>query len=288
VDESIKVNGSEGPPLVLPGWTSSRVYRAPIEETPLNVREAAKLVRDALAGVHYYRWNARMLALPVAPDSSRRFRMESTGFGLALCLDDILGYDRDRFIEMERRFRAIFPQVKSIKLIPEPAYKGASDATQMVPTLNRSDGKGIYFEFVGSTKLVSASQVSDGMLLVLAYLAVLNLPEPPRVILIEEPENGIHPKRLEDVLRIVRDLVGEQKQSQVIMTTHSPYVVDLFEPQSVSLCQKGPDGCVTARRLSESKKVRDQLDVFSLGEIWTAEGDEILATPDHLAEGTGR
>ncbi len=34
---------------------------------------------------------------------------------------------------------------------------------------------------------------------------------------------------------------------------------------------------MTVRRLSESKAVREQLDVFTLGEIWTAEGDDSLA-----------
>lgn len=125
--------------------------------------------------------------------------------------------------------------------------------------------------------MVSASQVSDGVLLILAYLTVLYLPQPPRVVLVEEPENGIHPKRLQDVLRILRDLVKEQAHTQVILTTHSPYVVDLFEPNEVTLCQMEKDGSVSVCPLSKSKTVREQLDVFTLGEIWTAEGDEALA-----------
>jgi hypothetical protein len=36
-------------------------------------------------------------------------------------------------------------------------------------------------------------------------------------------------------------------------------------------------GEVSVHRLSDSKSVRDQLDVFTLGEIWTAEGDEKIA-----------
>jgi hypothetical protein len=216
------------------------------------------------------------LALPVAPDSKRRFRMEASGFGLALCLDDILGFDRDRFIALEQRFKTIFPQVRSIKLMPEPAYRAPADDPEQIPHLNRADGKGIYFEFVDRGNLVAASQVSDGMLLVLAYLTVFHLPQPPRVLLVEEPENGIHPKRLQDVLSILRELVHEQSQCQVLLTTHSPYVVDLFQPAEVTLCQKTPDGSVAVRRLSESQAVREQLDVFTLGEIWTAEGEEGL------------
>jgi predicted ATPase len=117
------------------------------------------------------------------------------------------------------------------------------------------------------------------VLLVLAYLTILHLPEPPRVLLVEEPENGIHPKRLADVLKILRDLIGQQSRTQVILTTHSPYVLDLFEPGEVSLCQKQQDGSVRVRRLSESDVVDRLGEVFTLGEIWTSEGDAALVTP---------
>ncbi len=247
------------------------------------VREVAKLVHHSLRGVHFYRWNPRFLALPVAPaDSKQQFQMDSSGFGLALCLDDILGHDREIFTDLEDRFRQIFPHIKTIRLIREPAYRAPTNESIEVPMLQNAEGKGIYFEFV-SGQQVPASQTSDGVLLVLAYLTVLYLPPPhqPRVVLVEEPENGIHPKRLQDVLKILRDLVKEQTQSQVILTTHSPYALDHFEPEEVSLCHKGEDGAVSIFRLSESQKVRELASIFTLGEIWTAEGDEALAQQDN-------
>jgi predicted ATPase len=94
---------------------------------------------------------------------------------------------------------------------------------------------------------------------------------------VEEPENGIHPSRLAEVLAILKRLVGEQERTQVVLTTHSPYVVDQFGPEQVTLCQQNEHGEVVVKRLSESAMVREQLDVFTLGEIWTAEGDEALA-----------
>ena len=129
-----------------------------------------------------------------------------------------------------------------------------------------------------------AAQASDGMMLVLAYLAILFSPKPPSLLLIEEPENGVHPRRLQEVLRILRELVSEQDRTQVVLTTHSPYVVDLFKPEEVTLCLKGADGAVTTYRLSDSKSVREQMDIFQLGEIWTAEGDEALAAPAKAQE----
>jgi predicted ATPase len=242
---------------------------------------------DSLSGVHLYQWNARFLALPVAPQADRQFQMDSSGFGLALVLDDILGYDRDRFIALEERFRQIFPDFKSIKLVREMGYRAPEDMHRAIPLLQQAEGKGIHFELALDGRVIPASQVSDGVLLVLAYLTILHLPQPPRMLLVEEPENGIHPKRLQDVMNILRELVGEQSHTQVLMTTHSPYVVDLMKPEEVSLCRKGPDGAVSVHRLSNSRTVREQLDVFSLGEIWTAEGEEAIVKAETSSGGAG-
>ena len=246
---------------------------------PAPTIEACRKVYDKLAGVQYFRWNPRTLALPVAPDSKRRFRLNSDGFGLALLLDDILGYDRKQFEELETRFRGVFPEITSIKLLRQAAYRAPIDDLELVSRLETADGKGIYFEVRGNKQLVPASQASDGAVLVLAYIAVLYSPQQPRILLIEEPENGIHPKRLGDVVQVVRELVKAQTKTQVVLTTHSPYAVSLFEAEEVTLCHK-KEGAVTVKRLSDSKLVQDLRSLFTLGEIWTAEGDEELVQ-DH-------
>jgi len=244
---------------------------------------AARRVYSALAGVQLCRWNPRFLALPAAPQERQNFWMDSSGFGLALLLDDILGFDRALFASVEDRFRGLFPHVKSIKLQREPGVAAVPEQISDLPELRHAPGKGLFFEFT-TGEVVRASQVSDGLLLMLAYLTILNLPKPPRVLLVEEPENGVHPKRLRDVLTILREIVSAQHHTQMLLTTHSPYVVDQFAPEDVSLCSLGDDGAVTLTRLSESPVVLKQLDVFTLGEIWTAEGDEQLAEKSPATE----
>jgi len=255
------------------GSMETTAYRSSRKGNPQTTQE-----RNALAGVQYFRWNPRVLALPVALDPSRRFRLEQSGFGLALVLDDFKSEQSERFAELERQFTRTFPQIRSIILKREHAYTAPTDDVEPVPVLQRAPGKGLYFKTVTGFEL-PASHASDGMLLVLAYLTVLHLPELPRVLLIEEPENGIHPKRLEEVINILRELIKEQSHTQVILTTHSPYLVDLFDPSEVTLCLRQDDGSVAVRRLSESKEVQEQMDIFTLGEIWTAKGDEGLAEP---------
>jgi predicted ATPase len=230
-----------------------------------------KPTHDALARLHLYKWVPNHLSLPVTFNLSGRFSMELSGFGLSTFLMDILGEDDVRFGELVARFHKIFPDVARLRLRREAAYTSWREQQPAAP------GWALYFELANSGLILPAWQASDGLLLVLAYLAILYSPQPPRLLLVEEPENGIHPLRLAQVLDILKELVKEQNQTQVILTTHSPYVVDRFKPEEITLCLKGTDGAVTTRRLSESKPVREQIDIFQLGEIWTAEGDEALA-----------
>ena len=171
------------------------------------------------------------------------------------------------------------------KPVRQAAFRSTADERELVSQIAQADGKGLYFELAGTKQQAPASQVSDGILLILAYLAVLYSPQPPRLLLVEEPENGIHPRRLREVIEILRQLVSEQSRTQVVLTTHSPHVVDLLAKEEVTLCTKDSTGEVRLTRMADSRNVQEQLSIFTLGEIWTAEGDEDLAR-DHLATGT--
>lgn len=96
----------------------------------------------------------------------------------------------------------------------------------------------------------SPNEVSDGILLFTALLAILHLPEPPQVILLEEPENGIHPRRLAEIVSLIRRL-AEEKEVQFFITTHSPIILDQFQdaPECVLVFDK-VDGVSKVRNLS--------------------------------------
>lgn len=245
----------------------------------------AREVTDLLKGVQRFRWDPRMLAMPAAPDSKRRYRLEPNGFGLARCLDELLGTDRATFTTLENRFREIFPDVKSIRLASKSAYRWKEEKGRPQLPFESADGKGIEFEIEGAST-VTAAQSSDGLLIVLAYLYVLYSPDPPRLLLIEEPENGLHHSKLKSVTEIVREIVKSQSRTQVVLTTHSPYLLDCFEPQEVTLCRRQNDGSVAVKTLSASDRVLSASNIFSLGEIWTSEGDDALAEPTKTESGT--
>ena len=244
-------------------------------------------IGESLSTARTCRWSGRMLSLPVAFEGDGRpFEQSDSGFGLALALDDILGSDRDCFVDLERQFQSIFPQVKSIKLVREPGYRLPPNDRENVPVLQPGSGKGIRFDYDNGMTDIPASQASEGELIVLAYLATLYSLRPPRFLLVEEPENGIHPERLVEVISLLREIIVRHPTTQVIITTHSPYLVSQFAPQEVTLCHKELDSSITLHRLSHSSEVKKQSSIFTLGEIWTGEGDDNLAKSTISTEAT--
>ena len=73
-----------------------------------------------------------------------------------------------------------------------------------------------------------SDELSEGVLYFLAILAILHQPNPPKILLLEEPERNVHPRRIKEILDLIFRL-SEEKNIQVIMTTHSILVVDEFK-----------------------------------------------------------
>jgi predicted ATPase len=250
----------------LPDWT----------DPPTNT-DFQHALRVSMSGVQVLRWIPRLLSLPCALDADAGFDLMPSGFGLARVLDAIIGYNPRLFLDdLVEEYRRIFPNVLEVKLRPEPGYVAKQGEDEYVPSLKRQDGKGIVIRFKGVTHEVPAAHLSEGMLIILAYLSILYSPEPPRLLLVEEPENGIHPARLKQVISLLREIVKKRNLTQIILTSHSPYIVSEFEPEEVTLCRKDEHGYVQTRRLSDSEIVRRDRGIFSLGEIWPAEEEAIF------------
>lgn len=115
-----------------------------------------------------------------------------------------------------------------------------------------------------------AQQMSDGTLKVFAYLLLLEDPDPPPFICIEEPENGLYHKLLETLAREFREhATGKRSAPQIFVTTHQPYFVDALSPDAVWILKKGADGFSTIFRASDLEGVGNLVDEgLPLGGLW--------------------
>ena len=115
-----------------------------------------------------------------------------------------------------------------------------------------------------------AGQMSDGTLKVFAYLLLMEDPEPPPFICIEEPENGLYHKLLESLAGELRaHATGKRNAPQVFVTTHQPYFVDALQPNEVWVLRKGADGFSQIQRVSDIALVSNMVEQgLPLGGLW--------------------
>ena len=77
---------------------------------------------------------------------------------------------------------------------------------------------------------IPLTSASDGTLRFLEYYILLNMPNPPSLIALEEPERNLHP----DAIMAVADFLERLAiGSQVIITTHSSQLLDTFDPENL-------------------------------------------------------
>ena len=122
-----------------------------------------------------------------------------------------------------------------------------------------------------------AQQMSDGTLKVFAYLLMLEDPEPPPFICIEEPENGLYHKLLEVLATEFRThATGKGNTPQIFVTTHQPYFVDALTPYETWILEKQEEGFSTIRRASDDQVVKAMVDEgLPLGGLWYSDYLEV-------------
>ena len=133
--------------------------------------------------------------------------------------------------------------------------------------LEESDGKAaLRWKAKGSEKTFGAHLTSDGSLRFFALVTLLNLPPEmlPDVLLLDEPELGLHPAAIALIGGMIKALAAER---QVIVATQSPLLVDAFDLDELFVLELR-EGRTEAHRL-ESNRYRAWLeDDFTPGELW--------------------
>jgi predicted ATPase len=110
---------------------------------------------------------------------------------------------------------------------------------------------------------ISANLLSDGTLKLLCLIAILKSPGPPPLICVDEPELGLHPDWIKLVAELLQDAAT---RTQVIVATHSPYVVAKLEPEQVIVAEK-VDGATQLKQL-KTPDLENFLKDFSLADLW--------------------
>ena len=133
------------------------------------------------------------------------------------------------------------------------------------PQLLNPDKIRLEWRHAGTDAYFDASSLSDGTLRFMALATLLLQPVEfrPSVILVDEPELGMHPYAITLLAALMKQA---STGAQVIVSTQSSLLLDHFEPEEVLVAER-VDGATQFNRL-ESSKLESWLESYSLGQLW--------------------
>jgi predicted ATPase len=189
-----------------------------------NVRgnaERAFSLRERITTATLIHFDPDSLRTPaqLIPDEQGIQFADERGTGLAGVFDAIINRDFEAFAQIQANVRTLFPSVSKLGLI------------------NVSNSlKEIAVTLIDGTR-IGAKAMSEGLLYYLGFAALKHVAD-SRLFLVEEPENGLHPARVAEVMVALREI---SKTNQVIIATHSPLVVNELQGDEVTVVTRDPD-----------------------------------------------
>lgn len=145
---------------------------------------------------------------------------------------------------------------------------------KLEPLLLRPDDIKLEWRHKGSDQYFDASSLSDGTLRFIALATLFLQPEQfhPSIILLDEPELGLHPYAVELLAALIRQA---SVNTQVIVSTQSSLLLDHFEPDDILVADRVNGGTQLTRLNSD--QLAKWLQDYSLGQLW--EKNEIGGRP---------
>ncbi|MSP00004.1 MAG: recombinase RecF [Acetobacteraceae bacterium] len=140
------------------------------------------------------------------------------GEELASYLNTLKALSPKQFENFQRSLRVILPQAEGIGV-------EVNDLGEIELTM------------IENGTAIPARLLSEGTLRILGLLALGGAGEQPSLVGFEEPENGIHPTRIETVAELLRNRAADG-DTQYIVTTHSPMLPDLIRGESLFVCKR--------------------------------------------------
>ncbi len=170
-------------------------------------------------GIHSYVLNSRLMRKASPPGHPEKLLQD--GSNLPWIVERLKRRAPDGFADWLSHLRAALPDLADIRIVERPDDKH----------------KYLVFQYTGGTE-VPTWMISDGTLRLIALTLPAHLPWISGIHLIEEPENGIHPKAVEVVYRSLSSVKG----GQILMATHSPVVLGVASIDEVLCFAKTKEG----------------------------------------------
>ncbi len=183
------------------------------------------------------------------PEAGPSERLDKTGSNIANVVQYLKERHPKRLDQIFRQLRRRVPRIDNVIAEPMP------DGRLLLEIKDAPFDQPILARFA-----------SDGTLKMLAYLIVLYDPSPPQFIGIEEPENFLHPRLLEELAEECR---AATERSQLLVTTHSPFFLNCVKPEEVRALYRDEFGYAQSVRASDVPGIPEFIhEGATMGHLW--------------------
>ena len=145
-------------------------------------------------------------------------RLGMMGEDLAAFLNTLRATKSQQLVGIEKALHAIIPSVTGLDI-------GLTDLGEVELRIREGNA------------LIPARVVSEGTLRVLGLLSIGASKQPISLVGFEEPENGVHPRRIRLIAELLKTISTED-DTQLIVTTHSPILPDLIPDENLYVCRR--------------------------------------------------
>jgi predicted ATPase len=178
-------------------------------------------------------------------------RLVRDGSNIADFLLDLRRQDQNAFDGIVETMSYVLPYAKDIQ-----------------PSVTSEIERKAWLQLTEADFKVPGWMLSTGTLRLLALLTLLRHPNPPSLIVVEEIENGLDPRSIHLIVEEIRNAVL-YGTTQVVLTTHSPYLLDLLTIEHLVLVERDAKGQPRFMRPADNENLQRWADDFAPGKLYT-------------------
>jgi len=240
------------------------------------------------ASTAYLHLNANRMMRTSIPEGERS-RMKADGSWLASALAWMKGAAEEELAQATNDLKRIVPGVKRIRtlreLVPNRRMDQISLDGQPVwrPVDEELLGDRFEIEFDDGSS-IPADLLSEGTVLALGLLTKLYEPERPRFLLLDDIDRGLHIEAQARLVEVLRDLMKLDPELQVACTTHSPDLLDMFDPSEVRVVALDANRHTQVMPLTAHPEFGKWKFGTQTGELWAALGSGWVVAPEAPAK----
>ncbi|WPB77965.1 ATP-binding protein [Archangium violaceum] len=219
-------------------------------------RRLASLIGPAML----YHFDAHRISA-TAYSSEENPAVEADGSNTAVALAALKLEREEAFEQIESELRRIVPSIQRIRV---RRVKMSQSPNQTEPPI----GNKVFIDFKDAPD-IPAHGASEGTLITLALLTALCSPHRPRILLLDDIDQSLHPQAQMELMGELKRLLEGFPEVQLVATTHSPYILDALDPSDVRVFAPRKDGSVACRSLSEHPQAEKMRGVLTAGQLWS-------------------